>query len=439
MPWTGSTFSRSHNWTTDQGGGIKITATRHDAEDDNLAAGLNSIIADSIPFTGQIVASGTGTAAAPNFTFNGFEDTGWFGGVGKTNLHGSVDGVEVLEIKQGNIYMSTSGGAFTTPHYTWLGSTTDGLFLHTVANTIGLSTAGNARLTVHAGGNVSIGTNQFTAPSTTLEVAGTAAVTGDVKLGTGSAASVVQIGGDTSTFDATLKFISDATYTAGGLVIERDASAGLNSEATITQRGTGGLTLNSQEAGPITFKTTNVERLTVAAGGTVSVAGALGVGGVTSPETNLEVDTSVLVSSSGSGIIHLEDGASSSTNNRRISFANDDGLRIASRTDTGAFQTQMHIVDTDSGGATMHRQYIQGSEKLRLDSTGLGVGTTTITAALTVNGAVKPASYTVGTVPSASTNGAGSIIYVSNETGGATPAFSDGTNWRRVADRAVIS
>ena len=31
------------------------------------------------------------------------------------------------------------------------------------------------------------------------------------------------------------------------------------------------------------------------------------------------------------------------------------------------------------------------------------------------------------------------MIYVSDETGGAVPAFSDGTNWRRVTDRAVVS
>jgi hypothetical protein len=31
------------------------------------------------------------------------------------------------------------------------------------------------------------------------------------------------------------------------------------------------------------------------------------------------------------------------------------------------------------------------------------------------------------------------MIFVSNEAGGGTLAFSDGTNWRRVADRAVIS
>ena len=31
------------------------------------------------------------------------------------------------------------------------------------------------------------------------------------------------------------------------------------------------------------------------------------------------------------------------------------------------------------------------------------------------------------------------MIYVSDESGGAVPAFSDGSDWRRVSDRAVIS
>lgn len=31
------------------------------------------------------------------------------------------------------------------------------------------------------------------------------------------------------------------------------------------------------------------------------------------------------------------------------------------------------------------------------------------------------------------------MIIVSNDVGGLTPAFSDGTNWRRVADRNIIS
>ncbi len=47
-------------------------------------------------------------------------------------------------------------------------------------------------------------------------------------------------------------------------------------------------------------------------------------------------------------------------------------------------------------------------------------------------------TYAKASLPSASTYARG-IIYVSDETGGATIAFSDGTNWRRVQDRAVVS
>ena len=47
-------------------------------------------------------------------------------------------------------------------------------------------------------------------------------------------------------------------------------------------------------------------------------------------------------------------------------------------------------------------------------------------------------NFTVATVPDATVN-EGRIIYVSDESGGSTLAFSDGTNWRRVQDRAIIS
>ncbi len=45
-------------------------------------------------------------------------------------------------------------------------------------------------------------------------------------------------------------------------------------------------------------------------------------------------------------------------------------------------------------------------------------------------------SYTVATLPSTT---ATHFIYVSNETGGAIPAFADGSNFRRVSDRAIVS
>lgn len=51
---------------------------------------------------------------------------------------------------------------------------------------------------------------------------------------------------------------------------------------------------------------------------------------------------------------------------------------------------------------------------------------------------LKLMSYAVADVPDA-TLWEGSLIYVSDETGGATIAFSDGTDWRRVQDRAIIA
>lgn len=63
---------------------------------------------------------------------------------------------------------------------------------------------------------------------------------------------------------------------------------------------------------------------------------------------------------------------------------------------------------------------------------------------LTTSGIVAPSllllpSYTVSELNSLSANPSGQFVYCSNESGGAVPAFSDGTNWRRVTDRAIVT
>jgi hypothetical protein len=68
----------------------------------------------------------------------------------------------------------------------------------------------------------------------------------------------------------------------------------------------------------------------------------------------------------------------------------------------------------------------------------VGIATITPTTKLDVNGPIRCASYTVGTVPTAS-GIAGAMIYVTDDVGGSTPAWSDGTDWRRASDRAVIT
>lgn len=54
------------------------------------------------------------------------------------------------------------------------------------------------------------------------------------------------------------------------------------------------------------------------------------------------------------------------------------------------------------------------------------------------NNPIPTPSYTVAGAPDA-TAYEGTLIFVSDETGGATTAFSDGTNWLRVYDKAIIS
>jgi hypothetical protein len=55
-------------------------------------------------------------------------------------------------------------------------------------------------------------------------------------------------------------------------------------------------------------------------------------------------------------------------------------------------------------------------------------------------GDIKVPTYTVLTAPSASTAGAGTLIYVSNGAAGSPIlAFSDGTNWKRSDTGATIS
>lgn len=115
----------------------------------------------------------------------------------------------------------------------------------------------------------------------------------------------------------------------------------------------------------------------------------------------------------------------------------------------GAFEQRALIVaavDGAPGGSSVPTSlnFYTGStgttERMRVTSGGdVGIGVSAPTARLDVDGAVKVKSYLKTALPSASASGAGAMIYVSNEIGGAVIAFSDGASWRRVTDRATVS
>ncbi len=90
------------------------------------------------------------------------------------------------------------------------------------------------------------------------------------------------------------------------------------------------------------------------------------------------------------------------------------------------------FINTDAGGEDYGAFHWSTNMGATNRMTLKGSGRLVLTNMLTCK------SYTVATVPLA-TIAAGSQIYVSDESGGGVLVFSDGTNWRRVTDRAVIS
>jgi len=63
---------------------------------------------------------------------------------------------------------------------------------------------------------------------------------------------------------------------------------------------------------------------------------------------------------------------------------------------------------------------------------------------IVISGIIQPDSLilptkTVAQLANLSANPAAQFVYCSDESGGAVPAFSDGTNWRRVTDRQIVS
>lgn len=82
---------------------------------------------------------------------------------------------------------------------------------------------------------------------------------------------------------------------------------------------------------------------------------------------------------------------------------------------------------------------LAGDNDLHLKVSPDGTAWTDALTLIGATGTPRLPAFTVATLPSATSAGPGAIVYVSDEGGGATPAFSDGSSWRRYADRTVVS
>lgn len=116
-------------------------------------------------------------------------------------------------------------------------------------------------------------------------------------------------------------------------------------------------------------------------------------------------------------------------------IADTGGGVLLGRTDDGP---QLFVGFYTGGGPVVHvnsgYRFGNNPNDLRLNDTAL-----TRRAADLIEGAcLAMRAYTVGTLPDAAT-WINAQVVCTNETGGRVPVFSDGTNWRRVTDRAIAS
>lgn len=168
--------------------------------------------------------------------------------------------------------------------------------------------------------------------------------------------------------------------------------------------------------------------------------------------TNLTVTglfTSAGIDDNATGVVlTLSDATTMVSNEANFEYSNATETRIVVNNTNASGDTSVRLRNS---GSTKANFGIDGNDSYNVKIAPSAIGTSDFVifsqsdlssmfgGNVKTDDQVKPGSYTVATLPSVSDPGAGSIIYVSDETGGAILAFSDGTNFRRVTDRAIVS
>lgn len=370
--------------------------------------------------TGSGTASGARVNLLPSYTGNGGKllalnsggtDVEWVsaGGAGTVTSVNATTAISGLSFTGGPI---TSAGTLTLTGTLGVqggGTGTTSL----TANALLVGNGISAVSTISPGTNgqvlTSNGTNWYAAtPSggsgTVTSVSGTGSVNGITLSGTVTSSGSLTLGGSLSGVSLTSQV--SGTLPAG------------NGGTGLTTPGTAGNVLTSNGSGW-------VSQAPSAGGGTVS----LNDGSAASPSLNFSADTNTGLYRAGSDQLGLAAGG---TNQVIISTAAvTTTVAVVGPTGLGSSTP----VFTFSGDTSTGLAYF-GAGSMRFMNSGtptLGFSSSSVNMLVPM----RLTSYTTTTLPAATL--AGQMIYVTNESGGAVPAFSDGTNWRRVTDRAIVT
>ncbi len=273
--------------------------------------------------------------------------------------------------------------------------------------------------------------NLFNAVPTTVNFAGAATT-----LNIGNASGVNTLLGDTKVNDL---YILDFT---GGSTYKKALTSNTTTNILNVGEDFTTISLKPSSGNALTWNGTSLTTsgtLTVAVTGVTTFTG----GGVT-----INVNSSL---GSGTGSYYQASGSfTSASSTATLSHFLSPGTISLTSTSTATFNdfSSALTISNVASGATVNGYSfdpasvsntgeVRGAYINLADATNRWSIKSVGTAPSYFGGPVQFPSYTVAGVPSASV--AARYIYVSNESGGAVMAFSDGTNWRRVTDRAIIT
>lgn len=246
-----------------------------------------------------------------------------------------------------------------------------------------------------------------------------------------------------------------SSMTGGSLVVGSDRSAGDQETDLVNAHhssGVGGFSFYGNDLGTGTI--TPLMRIEGSTGyigiGTSAPVSRVSVtgGGDLLEAAQIKVLHETTRSFGGGGVLlhHLNDSGGLPFAGDRLGYVlfgtTSDGLNIqgAGVSAYAAADFSPTSVPTDFNFETAPAGTATRLVRMRITSEGrVGIGVVAPTCTLDVVGPVRVGQYAKAALPGAPASGAGAVVYVNDEAGGAVLAFSDGANWRRVTDRAVVS
>jgi sugar lactone lactonase YvrE len=325
--------------------------------------------------------------------------------------------------------LDVRGNAVVENTFNVLGSTT--LSSTTLTSTVTLSTTT---------GTIGIGTSQTTGTT----IIGGTSQTGDINIGRSTVNQGIVIGngitasGSVKTIDiGTLGASgSNTTITIGSATEGAVTTTTIHGNANVGNLGVATIVATTLTG---TLSTASQPNITsVGTLGSLNVTGNITGGNITGNGaglTGINAFSNISVTGGNSAVADSIADTLTLTAGSGITLVMDSGTDTLTIAATGG--SEIFVDGSDFGTVT---EIVTLSDDLGLVTEAVeaesDLGTIVTSGLIYPDQFVLP-SFTTTTLPSASVIGA--MIYVTNESGGAVPAFADGTNWRRVKDRAIVS